>query len=48
VKRIGRLDRARVRRRFEERFSAERMAREYLEIYRSLPEVAGARRWRAA
>jgi len=31
-----RLDRAQVRRRFEERFSASRMAREYLSVYRSL------------
>ena len=31
-----RLDRARVRERFEERFSAERMARDYLSIYRAL------------
>jgi glycosyltransferase involved in cell wall biosynthesis len=30
----ARLDRARVRRRFEERFSAERMARDYLAVYR--------------
>ena len=31
-----RLDRAQVRRRFEERFSAARMARDYLSVYRSL------------
>lgn len=31
-----RLDRARVRARFEERFSAERMARDYLSVYRAL------------
>ena len=31
-----RMDRAAVRRRFEERFSAVRMAREYLAVYRSL------------
>ena len=31
-----RLDRAQVRRRFEERFSASRMTREYLSVYRSL------------
>jgi len=30
------LDRRRVRRRFEERFSAERMARAYLDVYRSV------------
>ena len=31
-----RLDRAQVRRRFEERFSAARMARDYLSVYRSI------------
>jgi glycosyltransferase involved in cell wall biosynthesis len=30
------LDRRTVRRRFEERFSAERMARDYLKVYHSL------------
>jgi glycosyltransferase involved in cell wall biosynthesis len=35
-----RLDRAQVRRRFEERFSAARMARDYLSVYRSIA------RWR--
>ena len=33
---LGRLDRALVRRRVEERFSAARMARDYLAVYRSL------------
>jgi glycosyltransferase involved in cell wall biosynthesis len=33
---VARLDRARVRERFEERFSAERMARDYLSLYRAL------------
>ena len=33
---IGRISRAQVRRRFEERFSAARMARDYLAVYRSL------------
>ena len=33
------LDRRLVRRRFEERFSAERMAREYAEIYRALAKA---------
>jgi glycosyltransferase involved in cell wall biosynthesis len=32
----ARLDRARVRSRFEERFSASRMARDYLSVYRAL------------
>ncbi|MCJ2015130.1 glycosyltransferase family 4 protein [Methylobacterium sp. J-076] len=36
LRRIGDLDRAAVRRRFEERFTAERMARDYLAIYRRL------------
>jgi len=35
------LDRAVVRRRFEQRFSAERMAREYLAIYKRLAAKAG-------
>jgi len=35
VPRLARLDRARVRRRFESRFSAARMARDYLAVYRS-------------
>ncbi len=34
--RIDGLDRARVRRRFEARFTAERMARDYLAVYRRL------------
>ena len=36
VERAGRLDRMRVRERFDERFSAARMARDYLAIYRAL------------
>ena len=36
LERAAHLDRGRVRRRFEERFSAERMARDYLSIYRTL------------
>jgi glycosyltransferase involved in cell wall biosynthesis len=36
VNEVSRLDRAAVRRRFEERFSASRMARDYLAIYRRL------------
>jgi glycosyltransferase involved in cell wall biosynthesis len=42
VHRAAQLDRAAVRRSFERRFSAERMTRDYLEIYRSLPR-RGAR-----
>jgi glycosyltransferase involved in cell wall biosynthesis len=37
-----RLDRARVRARFEERFSAQRMARDYLAVYRALGRVRAA------
>ncbi|MGH6914903.1 MAG: glycosyltransferase family 4 protein, partial [Geminicoccales bacterium] len=33
VDRLGALDRALIRRRFEDRFSAERMARDYLAVY---------------
>ncbi|MBB2972841.1 glycosyltransferase family 4 protein [Mesorhizobium sp. RMAD-H1] len=40
VNEIGGLDRARVRTAFEERFTVDRMARDYLDIYRSLPDVA--------
>src|SRR5581483_2039744 len=33
---VDEIDRARVRKRFEERFSSRRMARDYLEVYRRL------------
>jgi glycosyltransferase involved in cell wall biosynthesis len=36
VPRLARLDRGRVRARFEARFTAERMARDYLAVYRTL------------
>jgi glycosyltransferase involved in cell wall biosynthesis len=36
LERAAGLDRARVRARFEERFSAARMARDYLSVYRAL------------
>jgi glycosyltransferase involved in cell wall biosynthesis len=36
VQHIGRLNRADVRARFEERFAAARMARDYLAVYRAL------------
>ncbi|NDY41352.1 glycosyltransferase family 4 protein [Dissulfurirhabdus thermomarina] len=36
VERVGRLDRRRIRRVFEERFSARRMAMDYVKIYESL------------
>ncbi|ARO34202.1 glycosyltransferase family 1 protein (plasmid) [Rhizobium sp. NXC14] len=49
IDRALRLDRRRVRATFEKRFSAERMARDYLDIYRTLPGVRthGARMRRA-
>lgn len=39
VGRLDELDRARVRERFEERFTVERMAHDYVSIYRDLPGV---------
>jgi glycosyltransferase involved in cell wall biosynthesis len=36
LREVIRLDRRAVRRRFEERFSASRMAQDYLDVYRSL------------
>jgi glycosyltransferase involved in cell wall biosynthesis len=36
--RLDTLSRARIRARFEERFTARRMANDYLEVYRSLVE----------
>ena len=38
------LDRGRVRRRFEERFTASRMAADYVKLYKSLAPVAAERR----
>ncbi len=40
---VDRLDRSRVRARFESRFSAARMARDYLALYRRLGALAQAR-----
>jgi glycosyltransferase involved in cell wall biosynthesis len=40
VDRLGHLSRQKVRRRFEERFTARRMAQEYLAVYRSLMTAA--------
>src|SRR5271168_1582475 len=40
---VIRLDRRAVRRRFEERFSASRMANDYVEVYRKLHRNAGVR-----
>jgi glycosyltransferase involved in cell wall biosynthesis len=40
IKRLGELDRRKVRARFEERFTAQRMAREYVRCYEMLADVA--------
>jgi len=37
LRRIDTLDRAGIRRQFEKRFTADRMAADYLEVYRRLP-----------
>jgi glycosyltransferase involved in cell wall biosynthesis len=42
VERVAGLDRARVRARFEERFSSRRMTRDYLSIYRAMADAGGA------
>ena len=42
---LSRLSRGAIRRRFEERFTARRMAREYLNVYRSLTEKRPYRQW---
>jgi len=39
VDRLGHLSREKIRRRFEERFTARRMAQDYLSIYRSLSDA---------
>jgi glycosyltransferase involved in cell wall biosynthesis len=39
VDRLGHLSREKIRRRFEERFTARRMARDYLAVYRSLSDA---------
>ncbi|GIX28152.1 MAG: glycosyl transferase [Burkholderiales bacterium] len=44
VRRVYMLDRTVVRRRFEERFSAERMAHDYLSVYRALAATGRATR----
>jgi glycosyltransferase involved in cell wall biosynthesis len=43
ARRLPQLSRAAIRRRFEERFTARRMAREYLLVYRSLVEFEASR-----
>ena len=40
VDRLGHLSRQKIRRRFEERFTARRMAQDYLSVYRSLSDAA--------
>lgn len=40
VDRLGQLSRTRIRARFEERFTARRMAQDYLNVYRSMAAVA--------
>jgi glycosyltransferase involved in cell wall biosynthesis len=44
VRRALRLDRTAVRRRFDERFGAERMARDYLTVYEGLADRSAPRR----
>jgi len=39
VDRLGHLSREKIRRRFEERFTARRMAQDYLAVYRSLSDA---------
>src|ERR1700757_1844489 len=42
---LSRLSRGAIRRRFEERFTARRMAREYLNVYRRIIEKRSYRQW---
>jgi len=42
VREVARVDRRRVRQRFEARFSAERMAQDYLRLYRQLTDARPA------
>jgi glycosyltransferase involved in cell wall biosynthesis len=43
VQRLAEIDRGRVRKRFEERFTARRMAQDYLAVYRSLQDSSAPR-----
>jgi glycosyltransferase involved in cell wall biosynthesis len=43
IRRLPELDRRKVRKRFEERFSAARMARDYVALYETLGELANVR-----
>jgi len=45
AERIDTLDRRRVRREFERRFSAERMARDYLDVYAGVIETKRSREY---
>ena len=40
IRRLPELSRARIRRRFEERFTARRMAEDYVSLYQSLARTA--------
>jgi hypothetical protein len=44
VEQVTKLDRAKVRARFDERFAIERVAKDYLNVYRALPGVRRATR----
>jgi glycosyltransferase involved in cell wall biosynthesis len=46
VQRLGEIDRVQVRKRFEERFTARRMAQDYLGVYRTLHDNSAAPRLR--
>ena len=43
VDRLSQLPREKIRKRFEERFTARRMAQDYLAVYRSLIDGASSR-----
>jgi glycosyltransferase involved in cell wall biosynthesis len=43
IDRLSQLDRTKVRQRFEQRFTARRMAEDYLRVYRNLSDVARPR-----
>ena len=43
VHRLGELDRGKVRAQFEERFTARRMAQDYLGVYRALRDTSAPR-----
>jgi glycosyltransferase involved in cell wall biosynthesis len=44
IRRVGEFDRLRVRRQFEQRFAIERVAAEYVNIYRRLPGITRPKR----